>query len=67
MKELTLSQVADLIIEASYARVEALYPHCNKAAAGGLKTPLKEKEIYEVPAFEKFHQAYAAAKRDRCS
>jgi hypothetical protein len=37
MKELTLSQVADLIIEASYARVESLYPHCNKAAAGGLK------------------------------
>jgi hypothetical protein len=37
MKELTLSQVADLIIEASYARVEALYPHCNKAAAGALK------------------------------
>jgi hypothetical protein len=37
MKELTLTQVADLIIEASYARVVTLYPHCNKAAAGALK------------------------------
>ena len=37
MKELTLTQVADLIISESYARVEALYPHSNKAAAGTLK------------------------------